>query len=56
MKRNLIHNLLLLLVLACNIAQLATSPDILKRTFSETAFIERFIDLRCWRKRAKPEA
>ena len=44
MKRNLIHNLLLLLVLACTTsAQLATSPDILKRTFSETAFIEQFI-------------
>ena len=44
MKRILIHNLLLLLVLACRTsAQLATSPDILKRTFSETAFIDRFI-------------
>lgn len=44
MKRNLIHNLLLLPVLACTTsAQLATSPDILKRTFSETAFIEQFI-------------
>ena len=44
MKRNLIHNLLLLLVLAYTTsAQLATSPDILKRTFSETAFIDRFI-------------
>ena len=44
MKRNLIHYLLLLLVLACTTsAQLATSPDILKRTFSETAFIEQFI-------------
>ena len=44
MKRNLIRNLLLLLVLACTTsAQLATSPDILKRTFSETAFIEQFI-------------
>ena len=44
MKRILIHNLLLLLVLAYTTsAQLATSPDILKRTFSETAFIEQFI-------------
>ena len=43
-ETNLIHNLLLLLVLACTTsAQLATSPDILKRTFSETAFIEQFI-------------
>ena len=44
MKRILIHNLLLLLVLAYTTsAQLATSPDILKRTFSETAFIDQFI-------------
>ena len=44
MKRILIYNHLLLLVLACTTsAQLATSPDILKRTFSETAFIDRFI-------------
>ncbi|MEC8614749.1 MAG: tetratricopeptide repeat protein, partial [Verrucomicrobiota bacterium] len=44
MKRILIYNLLLLLVLACTTsAQLATSPDILKRTFSETGFIDRFI-------------
>ena len=44
MKRILIHNLLLLLVLACtSSAQLATSADILKRTFNETVFIDRFI-------------
>ena len=44
MKRTLIHNLLLLMVLAYTAsAQLATSPDILKRTFSETAFIDQFI-------------
>ena len=43
MKRILIHNLLLLALACTTYAQLATSPDILKRTFSDAAFIDRFI-------------
>ena len=43
MKRILIHNLLLLALAYTTYAQLATSPDILKRTFSDAAFIDRFI-------------
>ena len=43
MKRILIHNLLLLALACTTHAQLATSPDMLKRTFSDTAFIDRFI-------------
>ena len=43
MKRILIHNLLLLALACITHAQLATAPDILKRTFSDAAFIDRFI-------------
>ena len=43
MKRILIHNLLLLAFTCTIYAQLATSTDILKRTFSDAAFIDRFI-------------
>ena len=43
MKRILIHNLLLLALACITHAQLATTPDILKRTFSDAAFIDRFI-------------
>jgi len=43
MKRILIRTLLLLTFACTTHAQFATSPDMLKRTFSDTAFIDRFI-------------